>query len=342
MKRSIGMAVMVLVLPIAFDSGVFAASGQAEPVTLTVSNPVLRTGQTVTLSAHVPYPLLTGQILQIVDTTTHQVLGSASSGQTAWATYETTLAGKQTFSARIADNSPALTVNWSDQGIGNNTGYVNAAGQSVSLSAPFDGQVGSRITVSAEPSGFANPVYQFWWAMQGGQWHQSGRYQAVNMYGFSPPRTGLLDVVVYAREASAPVNETSSQRARYEAKSSTAVIPVGSANTAPAPGPNPSTAGWVALSSANQVSLGSTITLSASAQGINQPVYQFWFNDPGNGWESSGHYSASATFTVPASVPGTWQVVVYARSSSAPANETQIQRTEYEVESPALAITVHP
>ncbi|MCL5971773.1 MAG: hypothetical protein M1499_04330, partial [Firmicutes bacterium] len=195
--------------------------------------------------------------------------------------------------------------------------------------------------VNAVPSGLANPVYQFWWAMQGGQWHQSGHYQSDPRYQFAPPKSGLVDVTVYARESSAPSNETPVQRAQYEAKADTLTVAVNNDSGQGNRGTTTSSApGWVSLSTPNEVALGSPIVLTADAAGITQPVYQFWFWSPEGGWESSGHYSSSSTYTIAGSVLGQWDAVVYARPASAPSNETTSQRAEYEVTSPMTTVTV--
>ena len=337
-KSLLTLVAAIVVLP----AGVaYASANQAVPVTLVSSSPQVRTGQEVTLFASIPEPLLKGEVLSIIDQTTNQVIAQTSSGTTVSGVYETNQNIQQTFTGEITDASTPISVNWTDQGIGNNQGYANAAGQTVTISNPMEVTLGSPIFLNATASGFVSPVYQFWWAMQGGQWHQSGHYQSSSFYKFIPPRTGLIDVTVYTREATAPTGETALQRAQYEAKANTAVVAV---NAVPGTGsgttPTPSAAGWVSLTAANQVALGSSIVLAGNAVNMPQPVYQFWFWTPGEGWESSGHYTSANTYSVPASVLGQWAAVVYARPAAAPINETAAQRAEYEVNSPVSTIVV--
>lgn len=93
----------------------------------------------------------------------------------------------------------------------------NAKGESVSLSAPSNVSSGSAVKLTASGHGFSNPVYQFWWS-DGKGWHQSGAYSSSNVAQFTPS-AGTYKVIVYARESSAPSNETSSQQKQYEANS---------------------------------------------------------------------------------------------------------------------------
>ncbi|MHB1610987.1 MAG: hypothetical protein ACYCT0_04755 [Sulfobacillus sp.] len=103
--------------------------------------------------------------------------------------------------------------------------------------------------------------------------------------------------------------------------------------------------GTVTLTAPAQASVGRLITLMASAANIANPVYQFWYQDPAHsgasdGWTSSGAYGASAQFAFTPSAQGTYQVIAYARSASAPANESASQRPIYEANSDILTITV--
>ena len=99
---------------------------------------------------------------------------------------------------------------------------------------------------------------------------------------------------------------------------------------------------------------GRTITAVATGQGFTNPLYQFWFKPPGSadrwvpliaaaapyitvpvqgGWVHWYGYGPANTVEIPALVPGTYQLVVYARESTAPYGETATQRATYEAES---------
>ncbi|AEW05721.1 hypothetical protein Sulac_2248 [Sulfobacillus acidophilus DSM 10332] len=351
MKRAIyATAVILMGSAMLATSGVMASSAatpnpSVEPLSVTASQPILRTGQIVQLWAEAPAPLQPGQSLVIVDTSTGQIIGQTRTGSTVGATYETSSPTTQTFQAEVLGKP--VTVQWIDEGIGTNPGYQNAAGDTVTLDAPLTASPGSPITVTANGTGFSHPVYQFWWAPQGGSWVSSGPFSADAQFTFTPPSAGLYDVVAYAREANAPTHETAAQRAQYEAKSDTAVVTVagsasGSGNTGGGNVPTLASDAFVGLWTNNQVSLGTPIIVTADVNDIPNPVYQFWVKTPSGTWESSGHYQPSNTFTIPTTQPGTWVVMAYARPSNAPSNESVAERALTTAASPLTDIVVHP
>lgn len=103
----------------------------------------------------------------------------------------------------------------------------NASGNNVSLVVPTPAGVGSGITLSAMPSGFTSPVYQFWVQQPSGTWQSSGSYANSDTYTFSPSVSGTYHVVVFAREAGAPSNENAAERSQYEANSSVYAVTIG-------------------------------------------------------------------------------------------------------------------
>lgn len=103
--------------------------------------------------------------------------------------------------------------------------------------------------------------------------------------------------------------------------------------------------GSVRLTAPTSASVGNVITLTASAANIANPVYQFWYLDPAhsgpaNGWTPSGAYSATASFSFTPSEQGTYEVIAYARSASAPSHESASERPVYEAASDTYAISV--
>lgn len=103
-------------------------------------------------------------------------------------------------------------------------GFANAAGNTVSLAAPTTGTVGQGMTLVAKPNGFTNPVYQFWYLPPNGSWTSSGSYSTASQFTVPASTSGTYQVVVYAREASAPPNEKGSHQ--YEAQSNAHSITV--------------------------------------------------------------------------------------------------------------------
>ncbi|MDA8118467.1 MAG: hypothetical protein M0Z85_00115 [Gammaproteobacteria bacterium] len=106
--------------------------------------------------------------------------------------------------------------------------HANAVGGSVALNAPGTGTVGSPVTLTASASGITSPVYQFWYLPPGQTWQQSTGYTSSATYAFTPTEAGQYDVIAYARPASAPSNESTAQRAQYEANSQSYTVTVSS------------------------------------------------------------------------------------------------------------------
>lgn len=347
MKPLIALSGIATIGILAFGLGAPSAraatsSNTSSGVTLSASQPLLRTGQMVTLLANIPHSLAPGQQLAIINETTGQTIGLTATGSSVSATWANNSAVTQDFKAQVTASSKTLPVTWSAQGTGDTRGYANAVGDTVTLNAPLTSSPGSPVTVTANPVGFQHPVFQFWWAKSGGQWLSSGEFKAASSYTFTPPQ-GLVDVVVYARESSAPAHEDATQRATYQSKSATQAIAIDGGNPPTSITPTISTSNaWVGLQGLNQVSVGDGMRFTANAVGMTNPMYQFWFLSPKNLWESSGHYSLSNTFNMSATMAGKWTVVVYARPESAPSNETVAQRAKTTVKSPSMLVVVHP
>lgn len=115
--------------------------------------------------------------------------------------------------------------------------------------------------------------------------------------------------------------------------------------------------GTVSLVAPQQVTQGQTITVTATASGMTDPLYNFFFGIPGAtggpnatssaagfGWTNTG-YQPGDTASVPATTTGTWTTIVYARPASAPANEFaqgQSVQFQYEADSGEFTINVVP
>lgn len=348
LKASTGLSVATLItagflaIPASLSVEANTTAVTNKPVALYATEPQARTGQAVTLMAATHSALAPGQSLSIINVTTNQIINTITSGTTVSTTITHHTATSQKFAAILSTQSAPLTVSWVDRPIGNNAGYANAAGQTVTLNTSSQAAATLPLLVSATPNGFTSPTYQFWWAMQGGSWHNSGSFSTKSTASIIPPRNGFLSVVVYTREASSPAHETSAQQAQYEAKSNTAVVTVGPPVNLGGSGGSVSQNGWASLTTASQIAVGTNINLTAEVSGITTPIYQFWFESPQNGWQSSGAYSTNPKFQISAVTPGTWHVVVYARPETAPPNETTAQRSQLEVQSPITTVTVHP
>ena len=401
------------------SSSTVASVSTPTTVTLVASEPKARTGQSVTLTARATYTSTPpNAVLHIVDQSTGAIVGSGTSME-ALATVSYNISQTVSYQATIAINgipytSNAISVAWSAVGTGTNLGRPTALGQTVEIAGPTTMTTGQMMTIAAQPQNFQQPVFQLWHLPPGGNWQNSGHYSATRQWTLQANAPGQWNFVIYARESTAPANETSTQSDQYEAKSGPLLIAVSGGSYVQLVGPTvvapetqvslaairtaiphaqyqfwyqPPGGAWqqtawlttntatfpagppgqgeaivycrsgtnayeyfslpvfitvgnteaipasnttVTLSVPSSVNLGQPVTFSASSSGIVQPVYQFWYSISGGAWNSNGTYLSNNTFTLDASTPGTWQVVVDCRSALAPTNETAPQRAVFE------------
>jgi hypothetical protein len=111
----------------------------------------------------------------------------------------------------------------------------NQAGQQVTLQVVANA---SQLVAIAQPSGFQDPVFQFWFQPPAGtasEWGRPVQDGWVSWVGYGPTSTttipvlvpGTYRVIVYAREASAPVSNAAAYSPQYEAVSNTLQVTVG-------------------------------------------------------------------------------------------------------------------
>ena len=198
----------------------------ASQILLTANQPIVRSGQPITLSATSNAPLPTGYALQIVDTSTGKILNQTMINSHLSAT--TIQQGTQVFHAQIISSggqiltqSNPMPMTWSTNPIGTYGGHDNTLGQSVSLKYPSTATINQSVTITAIPYFFQSPVYQYWLLPPNGSYVSSGSFSSNSTYTFTPNQPGSWQVMVYARESTAPSNETPTQQAIYEAKSQT-------------------------------------------------------------------------------------------------------------------------
>ena len=114
--------------------------------------------------------------------------------------------------------------------------------------------------------------------------------------------------------------------------SGSASVPSGRANAS---------GGTVTLQAPSSLAVGSMGQLLAQASGIANPLYQFWWKEPGsNVWQQTGAYSATPSATITATASGSLDTVAFARSASAPSGEAKAIRPQYEAESAVVTISV--
>ncbi|NLI11238.1 MAG: hypothetical protein GX425_01115 [Peptococcaceae bacterium] len=93
--------------------------------------------------------------------------------------------------------------------------------------------------------------------------------------------------------------------------------------------PNPT----VSLSlNASSVPVNTNVTATAVAEGISDPVYQFWVKESADEtWTYSGDFTSSNTYTFTRDVPGSYMVYAYAKSANAPSSTSVQSNAAYVV-----------
>ncbi|WP_020375379.1 triple tyrosine motif-containing protein [Sulfobacillus thermosulfidooxidans] len=179
----------------------------------------------------------------------------------------------------FAQSAPTVTLTES--------GYNNIAAQV---------QPGQSVTFDASASGISNPMYQFWVEQPDGQWIDAQNYSSSSTFTLSNVQAGDYLVAVDVLSA-----------AQLKAGDySAAIQPL-------ADGVFVDSSVTLSVPSASVVA-GHTLTVSATATNIFDPLYQFWYKAPNGQWYQSGNYSSSNSFTFTPSMSGTYTFIAYAKS----------------------------
>ena len=176
-------------------------------------------------------------------------------------------------------------------------GCVTASIAPSSTSAP----AASIVHLVASSTGCANPQYEYWVQYLDGTWHALRPFSTSpawdwNTAGLAP---GVYSVHVWA-------NNVGDQTTTWEANGSATVTLTGctSASLSPA---------------SVTVSIGTTVTLTASSTGCPSPVYEFWLQDTTGAWQMVQAFSTSNTWVWNTTgwARGTYNVHVWANEQGA-------------------------
>ncbi|AGL03690.1 S8 family serine peptidase [Desulfoscipio gibsoniae] len=161
--------------------------------------------------------------------------------------------------------------------------------------------IGTTVTFTASAVGSSNPQYSFWVQDPNGVWTSSGAWTSTNTYQINNAIPGIYQVIVYAKDSQA------SQSQAFDSSSFTFTSGTTERITS------------VSLSTdkASPQPVGTTVTFTASAVGSNNPQYSFWVQDPNGVWTSSGAWTSTNTYQINSTIPGIYQVIVYAKDSQA-------------------------
>ncbi|MDA8198787.1 MAG: hypothetical protein M0Z54_05035 [Thermaerobacter sp.] len=119
-------------------------------------------------------------------------------------TLATPSAGNYLVAVDVMDESQVAAGDWSAAQTTLPDGVFVQSAVTVSASTT-DAPAGTSVTLSATAQNIFEPLYQFWWE-QNGQWHQSGNYQSSNTFSFTPPGSGAVTYVAYAKSPLAANN----------------------------------------------------------------------------------------------------------------------------------------
>ncbi len=119
-------------------------------------------------------------------------------------TLSTPSAGNYLVAVDVMDQSQVAAGDWSAAQTTLPDGVFVQSAVTVSASAT-DATAGTPITLTAAAHSIFDPLYQFWWEQQG-HWHQSGPYQSGSTFTFTPPTSGAVTYVAYAKSPAAANN----------------------------------------------------------------------------------------------------------------------------------------
>jgi hypothetical protein len=180
----------------------------------------------------------------------------------------------------------------------------------IAFSPPSPQTVGTSVTLTGAATGCPNPQYEFWIQPPGGSW------SILQAYGTSPTATWntggsaggtyLFDVWVRQTGSTADWEAHISPNPGYTLQAPVVCTAVT----------------WNAPSPASPQAPGTQVTLSATASGCPNPVYQFWVLPPGGSWTIVQAYSPSstATWNTTGLPTGTYQFDAWAKQSGSGAS----------------------
>ena len=183
------------------------------------------------------------------------------------------------------------------------TPALAAPGLSVTLSSSaHTAPIGGAVTFMAEAANLPAPaLYQFWVENPQGQWTDAQNYSTRSTFTLTPAQAGgyvvAVDVMTAAEVAAGDWSQA--------------------ATTTPAALYVDST---VAVSTPSGPFVkGQNATVTATATNLPNTQYQFWIESPAGTW-TGGAYGSASTDTVAMPSAGTYRVVVYAKTPTAPAD----------------------
>ena len=183
------------------------------------------------------------------------------------------------------------------------TPALAAPSLSVTLSSSVHtAPIRGAVTFTAQAANLSSPaLYQFWVESPTGQWTDQQNYSARSTFTLTPAEAGgyvvAVDVMTAAEIAAGDWSQA--------ATTTPAALYVDSR---------------VAVSTPSGPFVkGQSATVTAAAANLPNAQYQFWIESPAGTW-TGGAYGSTSTDTIAMPSAGTYRVVVYAKTPSAPAD----------------------
>lgn len=156
--------------------------------------------------------------------------------------------------------------------------------------------IGSNATIQSQAVDVGGvPLYQFWLRGPNNRWVLAQNFGPQNTLSLGHLQAGSYAIVVDALN-----NSQVAQKQWDLAYHQTIVVYVGSRVNLSVSSPK-----------------ASPVTISATADGITDPVFQFWIESPAGQWQPEGPYGSSTVQTQLES-PGVYTIAVYAKDPYAP------------------------
>ena len=181
-------------------------------------------------------------------------------------------------------------------------------GMSATVAPATSAPAGTSLAITAAATGCPNPQYEVWVLPPGGSWFLARGYSTAAVFNWSSSGkpAGQYRFSVWARDLSSggaagtpPYTYDSFAALQY------GLTPVCSGVT-------------VTTLPSGAAGVGNTITITATASGCPNPVYQFWILAPGQAWTLVQPYSTSAVVRWPTTgkAAGSYRISVWVRDAS--------------------------
>ncbi|MCU5097278.1 triple tyrosine motif-containing protein, partial [Bacillus wiedmannii] len=181
----------------------------------------------------------------------------------------------------------------------------------VTGSAKGPQEIGIPITLTATSEGSNQPVYKFF-VYDGKTWKVLQEYGDKDIYMWKPEKEGTYKIVVHAKDVNSKEAYNNFTAIEYK-------VTNGKVNKV-----------QIATDKKGPQEIGIPITLTATSEGSNQPVYKYFVYD-GKTWKVLQEYSDKNVYTWKPEEEGTYKIVVHAKGVNSKEAYDNFTAIEYKV-----------